>query len=190
MVESGLDARWRTLIANNPQLLQFNRVPCGYCALPQGPEGCREYLNCTEAQEGGCQWFLTDPEDERMLIQISKRTRQHRCQAEASAEAGRTVQAGKYEVLARRSEAMEAELRRQLREAREQLRTTAVEELDEAIRLMERLEEENLQLRSEVKLLRKRLQEGGNVFVHAPVPGTERPQLTIMSSEQFQEGTQ
>ncbi len=83
-----------------------------------------------------------------------------------------------------------AELRRQLREAREKLRTTAVEELDEAIRLMERLEEENLQLRGEVKLLRKRLQEGGNVFVHAPVPGTGRPQLAIMSSEQCQEGPQ
>src|SRR5882724_13282270 len=52
-------------------------------------------------------------------------------------------------------------LRQQLREIREKLRTTAVEELDEAIRLMERLEEENLQLRGEVKLLRKRLQEGG-----------------------------
>jgi hypothetical protein len=48
-----------------------------------------------------------------MLIQISKRTRQHRCQAEASAAAGRTVQADKYEVLARRSEAIEAEVLRQ-----------------------------------------------------------------------------
>ena len=83
-----------------------------------------------------------------------------------------------------------ADLRRQLREAREKLRTTAVEELDEAMRLMERLEEDNLQLRSEVKLLRRRLQEGGHVFVQAPAPGTGRPQLTMMSSEQFQEGTQ
>src|SRR5216684_8372377 len=83
-----------------------------------------------------------------------------------------------------------ADLRRQLREAQEKLRTTAVEELDEAIRLMECLEEENLQLRGEVKLLRRRLQEGGYVFVHAPVPGTGKPQLTIMNSEQFQEGTQ
>ncbi len=126
-----LDARWRNLMASNPQLLQFNRVPCGYCALPQGPEGCREYLNCTEAQEGGCQWFLTDPEDEPMLIQISKRTRQHRHQAEASAAAGRTVQAGKYEVLARRSGAMEAEaLRHASQEMRERLqaRKRAIEE--------------------------------------------------------------
>jgi hypothetical protein len=117
-----LDARWRNLMASNPQLLQFNRVPCGYCALPQGPEGCKEYLNCTEAQDGGCQWFLTDPEDEPMLIQISKRTRQHRCQAETSAAAGRTVQAVKYEVLARRSEAMEAEvLRHASQDMRERL---------------------------------------------------------------------
>src|SRR5437764_13918360 len=83
-----------------------------------------------------------------------------------------------------------ADLRRQLREAREKLRTTAVEELDEAIRLMERLEEENLELRGEVKLLRKRLQEGGHVFILAPVSGTGRPQLTIMNSEQFREETQ
>ena len=83
-----------------------------------------------------------------------------------------------------------ADLRRQLREAREKLRTTAVEELDEAIRLMERLEEENLQLRGEVKLLRKRLQEGGNVFVQAPISGIGRPHLTMMNSEPFQEGSQ
>src|SRR5437764_15048969 len=81
-----------------------------------------------------------------------------------------------------------ADLRRQLREAREKLRTAAVEDLDEAIRLMERLEEENLQLRSEVKLLRKRLQEGGNVFVQAPIQGIGRPHLTMMNSEQFREG--
>ena len=83
-----------------------------------------------------------------------------------------------------------ADLRRQLREAREKLRTTAVEELDEAIRLMERLEEENLQLRGEVKLLRKRLQEGGQVFVHAPLLERGKPHLTVMNSEQFQEGAQ
>jgi len=83
-----------------------------------------------------------------------------------------------------------AELRRQLRETREKLRTTAVEELDEAIRLIERLEEENLQLRGEIKLLCKRLQEGGHVFVHPPIPGTGKPQLTLMNGVQCQEGTQ
>ena len=65
-----------------------------------------------------------------MLIQISKRTRQHRHQTEVSA-AGRIVQAGKYEVLARRSEAMEAEvLRHASQEMRERLqaRKRAIEE--------------------------------------------------------------
>jgi len=57
------------------------------------------------------------------------------------------------------------DLRRQLRGAQEKLRTTAVEELDEAILLIERMEEENLQLRGENKLLRKRLEEGGRVIV-------------------------
>jgi len=109
---SALNARWRNLIANNPQLLQFNRVPCGYCALPQGPEGCREYMNCTEAQEGGCQWFLTDPEDELMLIQITTRAHTHQQRAEESRASGRTVQAGKYETLARRAAVVEAEVLR------------------------------------------------------------------------------
>jgi uncharacterized protein (UPF0335 family) len=58
-----------------------------------------------------------------------------------------------------------AALRQELRIAQEQLRQTAVEELDEAIRLLERLEEENLQLRSEVQLLRKRLEAGGHVII-------------------------
>src|SRR5258708_37522030 len=98
-----LDARWRNLIAGNPQLLQLNRVPCGYCALPEGPQGCTEYMNCTEALEGGCQWFLTDPEDEQMLIHITKRARTHQQQAEESRAAGRTVRAVKYETLARRA---------------------------------------------------------------------------------------
>jgi len=77
-------------------------------------------------------------------------------------------------------------LRRQLREAREQLRTTAVEELDEAIRLMERLEEENLQLRAEVKLLRRRLEEGNHLVVHAPANRLTGSGLTLLGSEQEQ----
>ncbi len=79
-----------------------------------------------------------------------------------------------------------ADLRRQLREAREKLRTTAVEELDEAIRLMERLEEENLQLRSEVKLLRRRLEEGNHMVVHAPANRLTGSGLTFVGSEQEQ----
>ncbi len=117
-----LDARWRNLIAGNPQLLQLNRVPSGYCALPQGPEGCTEYMNCTEALEGGCQWFLTDPEDEHMLIHITKRARTHQQQAEESRTAGRIVQAGKYDEQARRAGTVETEvLRRASQDLRERM---------------------------------------------------------------------
>ncbi|TMC87117.1 MAG: hypothetical protein E6J22_17980 [Chloroflexi bacterium] len=79
-----------------------------------------------------------------------------------------------------------AGLRRQLREAREKLRTTAVEELDEAIRLMERLEEENRRLRGEVKLLRRRLEEGNHMVVHAPANRLTGSGLTLVGSEQEQ----
>jgi len=74
------------------------------------------------------------------------------------------------------------ELHRQLREAQEKLRTTAVEELDEAILLIERLEEENLQLRAENKLLRKRLEEGGRVFVPLPSSRTSSHSLVMLNS--------
>ncbi len=79
------------------------------------------------------------------------------------------------------------DLRRQLRDAQEKLRTTAVEELDEAILLIERLEEENLQLRGENKLLRKRLEEGGRVIVQPPSNRTSSRSLTIVSSGEKQE---
>ena len=79
-----------------------------------------------------------------------------------------------------------ADLRRQLRETQEKLRTTAVEELDEAIRLMERLEEENLQLRGEVKLLRRWLEEGNHMVVHAPANRLTGSGLTLVCSEQEQ----
>lgn len=104
---SQIPLRWRHLIANNPQFFQFNRVPCGYCNLPQGPQGCEEFMNCCEAEDGGCKWFVTDPENEQMFIQITRRAHAHRKQAEESAAAGRIVQAGKNEVLASRAEAME-----------------------------------------------------------------------------------
>jgi FixJ family two-component response regulator len=76
-------------------------------------------MNCLEAQEGGCQWFLTDPADEQMVIQITRRAVVHRKQAAESATAGHEVQAGKHEVLARRAEAMEGEV---LRSASQELR--------------------------------------------------------------------
>lgn len=104
-----LPPRWRNLIQHNPQFMQFNRVPCGYCALPQGPGACDEYMNCTNAEEGGCRWFLTDPKDAGMLIQITQTVRKHRQQEQESIKAGREVQAEKYHALASRSASLEKE---------------------------------------------------------------------------------
>ena len=79
-------------------------------------------MNCCEAEDGGCKWFVTDPENEQMFIQITKRVHTHRKQAEESAAAGRIVQAGKYEVLASRAETMEgAVLQHTSQELRERL---------------------------------------------------------------------
>jgi FixJ family two-component response regulator len=79
-------------------------------------------MNCLEAQEGGCQWFVTDPENEQMLIQITRRALTHRKQVAESVAAGHEVQAGKHEVLARRAEAMEGEvLRSASQEQRERM---------------------------------------------------------------------
>ncbi len=75
------------------------------------------------------------------------------------------------------------DLRHQLREAKEKLRMTAIDELDEAMRLMERLEEENLQLRSENRLLRKLLQEGGQMILHMPSHDSTDRSLKIVSGE-------
>jgi regulator of replication initiation timing len=75
-----------------------------------------------------------------------------------------------------------AKLQQELREARTKLRMTAVKELDEAILLIEALEEQNIQLRSENKLLRKRLSEGGQVIVQTSSHGSGRPQLTVIST--------
>ena len=97
-----LDARWRALIARSPYFLQFNRVPCGYCTLPQGPEGCLEYLNCLEATDEGCSWFVTDPENEELVGEIEERVVQHQRASQEGALMGREVQAQKYAILAQR----------------------------------------------------------------------------------------
>lgn len=101
--------RWRNLIQNNPQFMQFSRVPCGYCVLAQGPGACDDYMNCTDAEDGGCRWFVTDPESSEMLIQITQTVNKHRRQEEKSIEVGREVQAEKYGILARRSASLEKE---------------------------------------------------------------------------------
>lgn len=98
------DDRWRKLIEDNPLFIQFNRVPCGYCTLPQSPLACREYMNCTEAEEGGCRYFLTDPKDKKMLSELKERAGMHRQRQRESLVKGYTVQAGRHEVCADRTE--------------------------------------------------------------------------------------
>lgn len=105
-----LTPRWRNLIVNSPQFMQPSRVSCGYCAFPQGPGACEEYMNCLEAADDGCQWFFTDTGNAGMLIQITQTVRKHQQQEQDSMEAGYIVQAGKEAVLARRSEAIEKEV--------------------------------------------------------------------------------
>lgn len=57
------------------------------------------------------------------------------------------------------------ELRRQVRELKAKLKAAALAEIAEAIRLIERLDEENRMLRSEVKMLRRRLAESEAIIV-------------------------
>ncbi|MDQ3802758.1 MAG: hypothetical protein M3416_02755 [Acidobacteriota bacterium] len=96
-------------IVNNPQFVQASRVRCGWCVLPQGPAGCEEYMNCTEAQEGGCAWFVTDPGNEEVLQELDEKARAQRRAQEESAAAGRAVQAEKREAMASRTEALRDE---------------------------------------------------------------------------------
>lgn len=101
-----LDEHWRALIENNPLFIQFNRVPCGYCTLPQGPAACPEYMNCTEAEDGGCRYFITDPSNPRMVDELNDRACGHRHRQQESLAKGQTVKAGRYEVLASRTESL------------------------------------------------------------------------------------
>jgi hypothetical protein len=63
------------------------------------------------------------------------------------------------------------ELRRQVRELKARLKAAALAEIAEAIRFIERLDEENRMLRSEVKLLRQRLNESEVIVVPPPSDG-------------------
>lgn len=60
------------------------------------------------------------------------------------------------------------ELRKQVRELKARLKTAALAEIAEAIRFIERLDEENRMLRSEVKMLRRRLAENEVIIVLPP----------------------
>jgi len=75
-----------------------------------------------------------------------------------------------------------ADLRQKLQEVQHKLRTTAVEDLDEAILLIERYEKENIQLRQQVALLQKRLGEGGHVIIQ-PSHGSAQPHLIIVNND-------
>lgn len=57
------------------------------------------------------------------------------------------------------------ELRGQVRDLKIKLKTAVLEEIAEAIRMIERLDEENRSLHSEVLMLRRRLAEKGLVIV-------------------------
>lgn len=60
------------------------------------------------------------------------------------------------------------ELRREVRELRARLKAAALGEVAEAIKFIERLDEENRMLRSEVKMLRRRMAESEVVIVLPP----------------------
>lgn len=103
-VPSLLDDRWLGLVNNHPLFIQFNRTTCGYCISPTGLSGCAHYMNCTEAAKGGCLCFITDPTNAETMANIQERARRHRAQQQESLLKGRTVQAGKHEVCAERTE--------------------------------------------------------------------------------------
>lgn len=80
-------------------------------------------MNCLEAADEGCQWFVTEPGNEAMMGEIQDRVTAHQRAYQESKESGRVVQAQKYEVLKTRSEGMQGEvLRRSSQELRERLR--------------------------------------------------------------------
>lgn len=120
------DARLRVLIVNNPQFVHPNRVPCGLCALPQGPAGCQDYMNCTETTDEGCVWFLTDPNDIQMQKELQGRANEHRAKQRESEAVGRTVQAQKYGVMAERTERLRNEA---LQKASEETRRALLDEI-------------------------------------------------------------
>lgn len=120
------NAGLRVLIVNNPQFVRANRMTCGLCALPQGPAGCQDFMNCTETTDEGCVWFLTDPNNVQMQTELQERANAHRAKQRESEAAGRTVQAQKYGVMAERTERLRNEA---LQKASEETRRALLEEL-------------------------------------------------------------
>jgi len=114
-----LTERWRKLINLSPHFVQLNRVRGGFCALPQGPSACSEYMNCTSARERGCQCFLTDPQDPEIMSELNEMAIQYRAQQQESTALGYRVQAEKREIIAHRTENLRDEA---LRRASEEIR--------------------------------------------------------------------
>jgi hypothetical protein len=103
-VPSLLDDRWQSLVKNHPLFIQLNRTACGYCISPTGVSGCAHYMNCTEALEGGCNCFVTDSADEKLMSNLQERARRHRARQQERLLRGRVVQAEKHGVCAERTE--------------------------------------------------------------------------------------
>lgn len=74
------------------------------------------------------------------------------------------------------------ELRQQVRELKARLKAAALAEIAEAIRLIEGLDEENRMLRSEVRMLRRRLAEGGVVIIPPESPGYRIKRHSLVSA--------
>jgi hypothetical protein len=113
---SPITPRMRALVRNSPTFLQQNRVPPGICILPQGPCGCADFLHCTSAREGGCNYFVVDVSDARMLHELDKQADEERRLHQESVAAGRVVQAQKRATLARRTEDLRDEAMRRASE--------------------------------------------------------------------------
>lgn len=114
---SSMTPRMRALVRNNPTFLRQNRVPCGICILPQGPGGCADFLNCTSAREGGCNYFMVDVSDPQMLRELDQQAGEDRRLHQESVAAGRSVQAQKRETLASRTEDLRDEAMRRASQA-------------------------------------------------------------------------
>lgn len=82
-------------------------------------------MNCTEATDEGCVWFLTDPNDTEMQTELQQRVSAHRAKRQESAEAGRTGQAHKYGVMVERTERLRDEA---LQKASDEVRRALLDE--------------------------------------------------------------
>jgi hypothetical protein len=130
---SVMTPEWRARIRNSPAFYRLNRVPKGLCIQPQGPAGCAEFMNCTTATEGGCHCFVVDADDELMLLELDVAADDDRRLERVNSDAGRKVAAGRYEVLARRTE--------ELRD--EAMRHASEETLKKLRRIKEQMESED-----------------------------------------------